>query len=156
MRHVKFKYVYQKIVDLKQNQKTMAQWSLAAAMVKLAEEEATLTRLHSNRERCLEEIKERGAQSVTISELTSLQAYADYLEDQIRQKNQDVEHAQQNVRHSQSHLTNRLTDEKIWLRLREQAKDAFIRNELHKEQQFLDEIACNRFAAPTREIETSP
>lgn len=156
MSHVKFKYVYQKIVHLKQNQKTMAQWSLAAAMVKLAEEEKTLSRLQTNRERCLEQINERGAQSVTISELTSLQAYADYLEDQIRQKNQDVEHAQQNVRYSQSHLSDRLTDEKIWLRLREQAKDTFIRNELHKEQQFLDEMACIRYALSAGDIETSP
>lgn len=145
-----FRYPLQKIVDLKGSQKSMAEWEYAASLGKLRREEEHLEDLLQERKEVEQAIQETTVRPTPLTRLVSLQQYIDSLDERIHLKNQDVQSAELQVRKSQSQLSDKMVDEKVWLNARDRALERFRSERLAKEQNELDEIAIVRAAASRR------
>lgn len=147
MNRLKFRYPYQKIVDLKANQTTQAQWMLSEAIGKLHEEQVSLNRLHADRAACQQQMDRASVQTISVSELLTFQHYMEYLDYRIVQQNVELQSAEADVRRNQQQLSTRLVDEKVWVTLKDKAKAQFEAWVLQREQQQLDEMATARYSA---------
>jgi flagellar FliJ protein len=139
-----FHYSLQKIVDLKANEKTQAEWILTHAIGVLQEEELTLNSLHSEKSEIHADLTSAIGISANISQLLTYQNYMTHLDHRITKKLKDVERAEQNVLHKKGHLSEKMIDEKLWSKAKDKAKTIFEAVERTKEQQVLDEMATTR------------
>jgi flagellar FliJ protein len=140
-----FRFSLQKIVDLKGNQKTQAEWLLSEALGILRDEQLSLTELHDEQKVQQERLQAAAEQPTPIVQLQLLQDYSLHLERLIERKLADVSSAQQRVNGKQQLLMERSLDEKVWMKAREKAYLAHTALELKKEQDMLDEITSARF-----------
>ncbi|MEF2965212.1 flagellar export protein FliJ [Paenibacillus sp. M1] len=147
---MKFRYVYQKVVDLKTNEKTQAEWMLSAAVGILQEEQLSLEQLLEERARTHAALQTEMENRAPMIKLQELQRYMDHLEDCITRKMGDVHRAELNVDSKKSVLNSKMKDEKVWLKAKEKAKEKFQHEMLLREQNELDEIATVRFAMRAR------
>jgi flagellar FliJ protein len=141
---VSFRYPLQKIVDLKVNEKTQAEWILSHAIGVLQEEELSLHSLNSEKSEIHADLTSAVGISANISQLRIFQNYMTHLDQRITKKLKDVEHAEQNVLHKKGHLSAKMIDEKVWSKAKDKAKLVFEAVERTKEQQVLDEMATTR------------
>jgi flagellar FliJ protein len=142
-----FRFPLQKIVDLKSNEKTQAEWLLSQALCKLREEEQFLQELNEERSRQQELLSRSSEIPTPVVDIQFIQGYISHLERQIERKQLEVHTAQVNVQGKQSLLVDRSVDEKVWMKAREKAFNQFTATSLKKDQQNLDEIALSRFSA---------
>jgi flagellar FliJ protein len=139
-----YRYPLQKIVDLKANEKTQAEWILSHAMGILQEEEHSLSSLHTEKNDIHADLTSAMGTQTNISQLQTFQNYMNHLDHRIIKKNMDVEQAEQNVIHKKGHLSTKMIDEKVWSKAKDKAKLIFESIERTKEQQVLDEMATTR------------
>jgi flagellar protein FliJ len=144
MMRLGFRYPLQKIVDLKSNEKTQAEWILSHAMGILQEEEHSLNSLHTEKDDIHANLTSAMGTRANISQLRTFQNYMNHLDHCITKKIVDVEHAEQNVIHKKGHLSAKTIDEKVWSKAKDKAKQIFEAIERTKEQQILDEMATTR------------
>jgi len=145
-----FRYSFQKIVDLKGSEKTQAEWQLSAAIGELTAEEKLLRELEQERYAWEQKLLHCSEQAVPLSELQSIQLYLDHLISRIANKSNDVQRAQRAVDRCRSQLAERMKDEKVWLKAKENAFERFRYALQIKEQNELDEMATVRFMIPTQ------
>lgn len=145
-----FTYHFQKVVDLKAKEKTQAEWLLSSAIGKLQAEENHLLELVRDRENLMEGISSFSLQSASASSLQEMNRYVHYLDECITRKNNDVAHAEVNVKQNQAFLNDKMLDEKVWNQAREKEKMHYQQEMLLREQNELDEMATVRFAVRAR------
>ncbi|GIP43738.1 hypothetical protein J45TS6_21970 [Paenibacillus sp. J45TS6] len=145
-----FTYHFQKVVDLKAKEKTQAEWLLSSAIGKLQAEENHLLELVRDRENLMEGISSFSLQSASASSLQEMNRYVHYLDECISRKNNDVAHAEVNVKQNQAFLNDKMLDEKVWNQAREKEKMHYQQEMLLREQNELDEMATVRFAVRAR------
>lgn len=144
-----FRYTFQKVVDLKSSEKTQAEWILSSAIGALAAEELSLEQLRAKQQEWESKLLESSQTAVPLSELQVIQHYLDYLVTCITSKLKDVLHAQKAVEQSRLKLSDKMKDEKVWLKAKDHARDRFQYAMQIKEQNELDEMASVRFMIPT-------
>ncbi|TBL77728.1 flagellar export protein FliJ [Paenibacillus thalictri] len=142
---MRFNYAFQKIVDLKNNERTQAEWILSQAIGQLQTEQGHLAHLHTAREEMQDQLMSVSASKATISEIMLLQQYVEHIDTKIVEKNRHVKQAEEVVVDKQGHLTDKMLEEKVWVKAKEKAHGHFTARLLQKEQQELDEMATNRF-----------
>lgn len=140
---MRFRYSFQKIVDLKANEKTQAEWVLSGAVGRLREEEESLSTLYVEKNQ-IESQLSSAAQMTTASELMVYQNYLDHLDSRIRHKTADVRHAENNVSEKRQLLSSKMVEEKVWDQARNKAFQLHQTLMLKKEQDSLDEMATMR------------
>lgn len=139
---MRFRYPLQKIVDLKSNEKSQAEWILSQALAHLRLEEQSLEQLVANREMLANQINESAKGRISVVDLTNLQSYLEYMDTLIAQKNQNVLQAKREVVDKSIIVTNKSIDEKVWLKARKRSYDTFAKEQLRQEQYILDEMAA--------------
>lgn len=139
-----FRFSLQKVVDLKSNQKSQAEWMLSRALAKQREEEEALARLERERSRVRARLGHSASRPVPAGDLAELESYIRHLDGVIQAKHADLARARQAVEESREHLKDRTIDEKVWLKAREKAFHRYRAFLLKKEQQEIDEIASLR------------
>jgi len=142
---MKFRYSFQQIVDLKNNERTQAEWVLSEAIGCLRNEESSLQNLFEEKTQIHNRMVDTAANSTSISAVMLLQDYLNHLDQQITRKHQDIKKAQLVVDVKQEHLSQRMQDEKVWTKAREKAYQQFQVFVAKKEQEALDEMATTRF-----------
>ena len=147
---MRFRYVYQKVVDLKSNEKTQAEWMLSAAVGQLQAEQRSLEQLLEEQEQTAMELQDEMASRASMLKLQELQRYMDFIEQAIERKLDDIRRAEINVEQKKTILNGKLLDEKVWLKAKEKARDKFQHELLLREQNELDEMATVRFAMRAR------
>ncbi|MED4956608.1 flagellar export protein FliJ [Paenibacillus macerans] len=147
---MKFRYVYQKVLDLKSNEKTQAEWMLSAAVGELQSEQRSLEQLFEAQARTASAIQDEMENSASMLKLQELQRYMEYIEQSIARKLGDVKRAELKVEQKKSILNGKMLDEKVWLKAKEKAKEKFQHEMLLREQNELDEMATVRFAMRAR------
>ncbi|WNR46646.1 flagellar export protein FliJ [Paenibacillus roseipurpureus] len=140
-----FRYSFQQIVDLKNNERAQAEWILSEAMGQLRNEETNLHGLFEQKESLHNDMVQASMHSVSISNMLMMQNYMNHVDKQIAKKHQDVRHAQVVVSQKQNHLSEKMIDEKVWTKAREKAHNQFQLMIAKKEQDALDEMATNRY-----------
>ncbi|CAM4342148.1 flagellar export protein FliJ [Paenibacillus phoenicis] len=147
---MKFRYVYQKVVDLKSNEKTQAEWMLSAAIGQLQSEQRSLEQLLEEKANTAAVIAAEAESTASMIKLQELQRYMDFLDQAIERKLADIRAAEVNVEHKKTILKGKMLDEKVWLKAKEKAMDKFRHEMLLREQNELDEMATVRFAMRAR------
>ncbi|SEB46704.1 flagellar export protein FliJ [Paenibacillus sp. GP183] len=142
---MKFKYSFQQIVNLKNNEKTQAEWILSEALDRLRTEESSLYDLSEQKLELSEQLADVSESATTISQMLVYQNYLNHLNQQILKKNAEVQLAQNVVVKKQEHLSEKVIDEKVWTKARERAYSQYKIESGRKEQDVLDEISTNRF-----------
>ncbi|WP_127488107.1 flagellar export protein FliJ [Paenibacillus ehimensis] len=142
---MRFRYAFQKIVDLKINEKTQAEWMLSEAIGKMRAEESSLADLEKAKYEMQEELHKSSSQVTTVSNLLMLQSYVNHIDGRIQLKHRDVQAAKTIVQLKQDDLTGKMLEEKVWTKAKERAFQHFSSEVLKKEQNQLDEMATNRF-----------
>ncbi|MEI7027332.1 flagellar export protein FliJ [Paenibacillus sp. y28] len=141
---MKFKYSFQKLVDLKANEKSQAEWMLSKAIGKLNEEESSLQGLQAEKTSTHERMLGTAERKATISEMIAAQHYMQHLDHRIQQKRQEVHRAQNEVSQKQVFLSEKMLQEKVWNKAKERAYESFVGKIRKQEQEELDEIATVR------------
>ena len=141
----KYRYAYQKIVDLKSSEKTQAEWLLAEAVGKLDQEERTLARLQEERSAWLDRMQTEAEDGASLAEIQMMQAYVEYLDAAIRKQQENVRRALAEKERCRAVLADRMIDEKVWLKAKERDFLHFRLAQQRSEQNELDEIASVRF-----------
>ncbi|OMF36807.1 flagellar export protein FliJ [Paenibacillus sp. FSL H8-0548] len=144
-----FRYSFQRVVDLKSSEKTQAEWILSSAIGALTEEEISLEQLQLKKRDWEEKLISAASTAVPLSELQIIQQYLDYLVTCIASKMKDVLRAQKAVDQSRLKLSDKMKDEKVWLKAKDHARDRFQYALQIKEQNELDELASVRFMIST-------
>lgn len=144
-----FRYSFQKIVDLKSSEKTQAEWILSAAVGALAVEEQSLEQLQASKLEWENKLIEASQTAVSLMELQVMQQYLDHLVTCISNKMLDVLQAKKKVEHRRGLLTEKMKDEKVWLKAKDHAFERFRSALQVKEQNELDEMATVRFMIST-------
>ena len=139
-----FRFSMQKIVDLKGNQKTQAEWLLAEAINKLREVELSLNQLYEDLNHHHELLRRMTERPTPIKEVQFQQQYIDHLETLIAKTTMELSAALTNKEAKQQVLLEKTLDEKVWLKTREKAQLDFNAFMLKKEQNELDEMAAVR------------
>jgi flagellar FliJ protein len=140
-----FRYSFQQIVNLKNNEKTQAEWVLSEAIGQLHSEETSLYHLSEKKMELSDHIAVVSESTTTISQMLLLQNYMNHLDQQISKKNEEIQLAQHIVVKKKEHLSKKMIDEKVWTTAREKAYSQFKLTVGRKEQEALDEITTNRF-----------
>ncbi|AIQ64451.1 flagellar export protein FliJ [Paenibacillus stellifer] len=143
---MKFNYNFQKVVDLKGNERTQAEWMLSSALGELEAQEKSLAELMEQRNEMLFQLQAAAEQCSSMNKIRELQDYVDFLENRIVHKHQQINAAHQKVVRKQDELNEKALDEKVWLKAREKALSLFQHNMNLREQNDLDEMATVRFA----------
>ncbi|MBW4083245.1 flagellar export protein FliJ [Paenibacillus sp. S150] len=143
---MRFHYTFQKVVDLKGNEKTQAEWMLSSALGELQAQERSLEELTAQRSTLMQSLQQAAEQKTPMAKLREMQDYVDYLDHCIARKHLDISRAHLEVRHKQDQLSTKVLDEKVWLKARDKAQTAFQQSMILREQNELDEIATVRFA----------
>lgn len=143
---MKFHYNFQKVVDLKGNERTQAEWMLSNALGELEAQEKSLAELTEQRNKMLLHLQEAAEQCSSMNKIRELQDYVDFLDNCIVRKHQQINAAHQEVVRKQDELNEKAVDEKVWLKAREKALSLFQHNMNLREQNDLDEMATVRFA----------
>lgn len=141
----KFNFRFQKILDIKGNEKGFAQIQMADAM---KQEEVGYQKKEAIYNKLLDaELlkKEKQQEGVNISELRMMMDYIQQLQDQLVMSNRELEHLQNNVKKSQNNLQEKAQEEKTWDNLKQQKLILFEEQIKAEEQIFFDEIASTRF-----------
>ncbi|QHT60696.1 flagellar export protein FliJ [Paenibacillus lycopersici] len=141
----RFQYAFQKIVDLKSSEKSQAEWQLSVVVGKLSQEEASLQQLREERAAWADRLQNASLHAVPLSEITTIQTYIHFMDDRIGRKHRDVQKAETAVEERRRFLSDRMMDEKVWLKTRENAFQRFKADMMAKEQHALDELATARF-----------
>lgn len=143
---MRFHYTFQKVVDLKGNEKTQAEWMLSSALGELQAQEKSLDELIEQRSTVMLSLQTAAQQKTPMAKLREMQDYVDYLDKCIARKLSDISLAHIEVQSKQDQLSTKVLDEKVWLKAKDKAQTAFVQNMSLREQNELDEMATVRFA----------
>lgn len=142
---MRFRYSFQQIVDLKNNERTQAEWILSEAIGRLRTEESSLNTLQAQKSELHNQIAKASENRTTISQMLQMQHYMEHLDHQILRKHDEIQVAKHVVMKKQEHLSEKMLDEKVWNKAREKAYVQFKALTGKKEQEALDEMATNRY-----------
>lgn len=143
---MRFHYTFQKVVDLKGNEKTQAEWMLSTALGELQAQEKSLEELMIQRTEVILSLQSTVEQRASMVKIREMQDYVDYLDKCIARKHADINLAHQEVQHKQDQLSGKVLDEKVWLKAKDKAQELFQKSMNLREQNELDEMATVRFA----------
>ncbi|WP_416145154.1 flagellar export protein FliJ [Planococcus koreensis] len=140
-----FNFRFQKILDLKENEKGAAQLQMADA-IKL--QQAGYERNEAIYKKIIdaEHLKKaKQEDGINISELRMLVNYIHQLQEQLLASNRELELLQSNVARSQNQLQRKAQEEKTWDSLKQQKHSQFVEHNKTAEQHYFDELAGTRF-----------
>ncbi|NGM81152.1 flagellar export protein FliJ [Paenibacillus sp. 7124] len=143
---MKFHYTFQKVVDLKGNEKTQAEWMLSSAIGELQTQEKDMVELMEQRNGTLVALQDAAERRTPMAAILEMQDYVDYLDNCIARKQTEISRAHEEVTMKQENLNSKALDEKVWLKARDKALGIFKQNMNLREQNELDEMATVRFA----------
>lgn len=140
-----FHYPFQKILDLKENEKEFAQIQMAEA---IKNQEVSLRKNQEIYQKIIgieNEKNQKQQNGVNISELRMLESYISQLKEQLLSAERELEQMESHVNQTQSHLRIKVQEEKTWINLKNHKQSQFENKVKVSEQSFFDEMAANRY-----------
>ena len=146
---MRFKYTFQKIVDLKESEKTQAEWMLSEAFSQLNEHLKQLQQLLDKQTHWEQKLEQSVTTPTSLQDILTIQHYIDYYKEAIVNKNVEIKRAKKVVETRRAELAFKMKEEKVWLKAKDNEYEKFKHNMQIKEQNELDEMASIRYIAPT-------
>jgi len=140
----KFKYRLQPILNLKSQIEDNLKNELGKALRKLQEEEAVLLGLEQEREENIEILNRKASAGITVESLKRHNAYIYRLREEIISQKENVNCARLNVDKVRGELVKIMQEREMLDRLKDKKYQAFLKEQLKKEQRLNDEIVSFR------------
>lgn len=147
----KFRFSFQKILDLKENEKEFAQLQMANAIKKQEESQRRKDEIYQKIITTQNLMNEKQSCGVNVFELRMLENYVDQLKEQLMNSSRELENSQTLVSKSQNNLRMKMKEEKTWVNLKEKKLSEFIEQSKLIEQNLFDEMASIRYYRMTAE-----
>jgi len=141
---MKFMYAFQKVLDVKTNEKKQAESLFSQAIGAMSQAERDLSDLMLAKYRLQEKLAGDATQGRPMAEMIAGQRYVDHLEERIRDAKGKLLEAEKRVNELRERLTDRSVDEKVWLNMKDRAHAVFRAEAERKAQYELDEMATMR------------
>lgn len=141
----KFHYPFQKILDLKENEKEFAQIQMAEAIKQQEESLRKNQEIYQKISEAENLKKQKQQDGVNIFELRMLEDYTNQLQAQLFSAERELEQMESNVLKTQSDLRMKIQEEKTWINLKNQKLTEYEEQIKLTEQNFFDEMASTRF-----------
>ncbi|HZG57889.1 flagellar export protein FliJ [Paenibacillus sp.] len=141
---MKFVYPFQKVLDVKTNEKKEAESQLSLAIGELNEAERTMSDLMLEKHRLQQRMSEEAMKGRTMAEMVAGQQYIDHLDERIGAAKRRLEAAERRANELRERLVDRTMDEKVWLKAKDKAQVAHRAVVERREQYELDEMATMR------------
>ncbi|HZG84399.1 flagellar export protein FliJ [Paenibacillus sp.] len=141
---MKFVYPFQKVLDVKTNEKKEAESRLAEAFGALREAESELREAAGEKERAQTRLAEEALGALAMAEVIASQRYIDYLDERIKAAERKMREAERRVAELRERLTDKSMDEKIWLNAKDKALAEHRKEAERRLQHELDEMATAR------------
>jgi len=136
------KFRLQKVLDVRKIVEKQKQKEFAAVMQKLQNEKDALQALIDKRSTFTDEMQ--FARKISVRGIAQHHSYLDSLTRAIAEKIREVSQIEKEVEKKRQVLLKATTDRKSIERLKEKAREEFMRNERTAEQALIDEIAMNK------------
>lgn len=88
-------------------------------------------------------------EATPLAEVLAIDEYIEYFAQTIKSKMKDIERAERKVEQRRNDLADKMREEKVWHKAKENAFTKFRYSMQIKEQNELDEMASIRFMSPT-------
>jgi len=141
---MKFIYTFQKVLDVKTNEKKQAESELSQSIAMMAEAERKLADLLYLKAQAQEQLSELAVAKGTAAEMMEIQQYIDFLDLQLRRARRNVAAAEQQVSERRQQLTVRTVEEKVWVKAKEKAFAEYRLEADRRAQAETDEMALMR------------
>lgn len=140
-----FRFRLQRVLELKEKQEKEVAIRLAHARAGEEEARAAMAALQSVREEGVQRAHEAQRSSPSIGELQNLRFLVEQLNEALEQAGQEVEGAASEVRRCMDEFTAAFKARKVLDRLRERDQENWRAEEIHADQQTMDEVALTGF-----------
>ncbi len=146
----RFQFPFQRILDVKENEKSQAQLEMAESLkvqVDLEHSLATLEQeVYSKRLR----LEQRQLDGLSITDLLKEEEHIAYLERLLQQKKQQLNQIEEQLSEQKDTLASKVKEEKTWQSIKETRKEEFHRDMQILEQNELDDLTTVRAYLLTR------
>lgn len=136
-----FVFRFQPILSVKKQLEDNKKNELGKAVKRFEEEKDELQRLETDRQECMDEMKQRASQSIDVKSLREYNSFLAHLRQSVQVQKQNVRCAEGNVESCRGELVKAVQERKTLDKLKERQLWEFTRHQLAKEQKFNDEIA---------------
>src|SRR5690606_39213470 len=109
-----FKYSFQKIVDLKESEKTQAEWLLSDAIAELHDEQDQLRILQLQEQEWERKLQEAVSDASPLVDVITINQYIEYYSSKIKRKLKDIKLAEHKVELCRTELSTKMKEEKVW------------------------------------------
>lgn len=145
----RFKWRFESVKNAKEREEERHRESLAEARRALGTEEVKLAELHSDREDCLRQLREKQAGRLNTTNISLVLTYLEDLDQKIQKQTQTVDEARSAAESKREILAQTVQENKILENLRERDNEKFRKAERKKDQAETDEAAVR--GGPNRE-----
>jgi flagellar FliJ protein len=139
-----FRYSYEHIVNMKEQEKEQAYSNLAVSLQKRTAIAETLQALENERTERVEKWEETN-HICSAAVMHQQREYLNYLDHKISQATECLEEMEQEIQRKQAEFWEKKKEEKTWHHLREKSFEAYMQRQKKIEQDMLDEIATVRY-----------
>lgn len=141
---MKFRFPWEHLLHLKENQTSQAKWQLQSALRELMDEETRLAALQEGREDLRDQVSHLEQKGVTAAELMLMEQYLRSIDHTIQKQDQAVRFAEGAVDQRRTEVTEAEREEKIWHRVKEKRFRQYRVEYQRIEQKEADEMASQR------------
>lgn len=140
-----FVFRFQKIMDIKENEKEEAKMVYAESLSRLREREQELDHLLNLQKQWELRWRELEKQPVSIQKLLEIQTYLGYLGQQIKQKRDKIFQAEQDADSFQQTLIDKSKELQVWEKWKNKSYTEYQEEEHQREQKFMDELGLQQY-----------
>ncbi|WP_371017952.1 flagellar export protein FliJ [Pseudalkalibacillus sp. JSM 102089] len=135
-----FHFPFQRILDVKENEKSQAQLEMAESLKAQVDIERSLRDLEQAVLSMRQRLEERQQEGVSIIDLLKEEEHITYLEGQLHQKRNQLIQVEHQVSEQQDTLASKVREEKTWQSIKETRKEEFYHDMKMIEQNELDDL----------------
>ncbi|WP_040209362.1 flagellar export protein FliJ [Neobacillus jeddahensis] len=141
---MKFKFSFQKVLDVKEKEKDIAQQEYGTVKLRQLELQEKMDGLELTKDKVFAQYNM--VDKKTVSEMLDYQQEIEHVNQQMRWLANQKQQLHQEVEQKQQVLLEKSQEAKMWNQWMTKSKDAFQKQIDQKEQAFLDEMAVLRYS----------
>ncbi|MFK3961011.1 flagellar export protein FliJ [Pseudalkalibacillus hwajinpoensis] len=146
----RFQFPFQRILDVKENEKSQAQLEMAESLKVQVDLERSVSSLEQQIYAMRLRLEQRQLDGLSITDLLKEEEHIAYLERQLQQKKNELMQAENQVSEQKDTLASKVKEEKTWQSIKETRKEEFQRDMQILEQNELDDLTTVRAYLLTR------
>ncbi|MFV9509858.1 flagellar export protein FliJ [Tepidibacillus sp. LV47] len=140
----KFQFHLQKVIDIKEKNRELVEWSYTKILNDLQKEEKKLADLFSDKQQIEKQLSDEQKKGITIIKLQQVYDYLAFLRSQINQQKEMIKKQEHQLQEKKDELKEAKIEEKIWHHYKDKRLQEYLLESKRDEQKQIDELATYR------------